>query len=70
MNYHFIWDKIQDGLIMTKFITSAEQLADIFNKPLEKKIFSTMIRKLGVFDIHSQTREGVLRKNQQYLLFT
>ena len=37
MNYHFIWDKIQDGLIMTKFITSAEQLADIFNKPLEKK---------------------------------
>jgi hypothetical protein len=55
MDCHFIWDKIQDGSITTKFVTSAEQLADVFTKPLEKESFSTMIRKLGVLDIHSPT---------------
>ena len=43
MDCHFIRDKIQDGSIMTKFVTSAEQLADVFTKPL------------GVLDIHSLT---------------
>jgi len=55
MDCHFIWDKIQDGSIMTEFDTSAEQLADVFTKPLGKESFSTMIRKLGVLDVHSST---------------
>jgi hypothetical protein len=55
MDCHFIRDKIQDGSIITKFITSADQLADVFTKLLGKEIFSTMIRKLGVLDIHSPT---------------
>jgi hypothetical protein len=55
MDCHFIWDKIQDGSITTEFVTSAEQLADVFTKPLGKESFSTMIRKLGVLDIHSPT---------------
>jgi len=52
---HFIRDKIQDGSVATKYVPSAEQLADVFTKPLEKEFFSTMKRKLGVFDIHSPT---------------
>lgn len=55
MNCHFIRDKIQDGSVMTKFVTSTNQLADVFTKPLGKEIFSNMIRKLGVLDIHSPT---------------
>jgi len=55
MDCHFIRDKIQDGSIITKFVISADQLADVFTKPLRKEIFSTMIRKLGVLDIHSPT---------------
>jgi hypothetical protein len=55
MDCHFIRDKIQDGSIITKFITSADQLADVFTKLLGKEIFSTMIRKLGVLDIYSPT---------------
>jgi hypothetical protein len=55
MDCHFIWDKIQDGSIMTEFDTSAEQLADVFTKPLGKESFSTMICKLGVLDVHSST---------------
>jgi hypothetical protein len=55
MDCHFIRDKIHDGSIITKFVISADQLADVFTKPLGKEIFSTMIHKLGVLDIHSPT---------------
>jgi hypothetical protein len=55
MDCHFIRDKIQDGSIMTKFVTSANQLADVFTKLLGKEIFSAMIHKLGVLNIHSPT---------------
>jgi len=37
MDCHFIKDKIQDGSITTEFVTSAEQLVDVFTKPLGKK---------------------------------
>ena len=52
---YFIYEKIQDGSIVTKHVASTNQLADAFTKPLGKEIFSTMIRKLGVLDIHSPT---------------
>ncbi|KHN09342.1 Copia protein, partial [Glycine soja] len=49
---HFIRDKIQDGSIVTEYVPLAEQVADVFTKPLGKKSFLTMKRKLGVLDIH------------------
>ncbi|KAM1059197.1 hypothetical protein ACFX2B_023753 [Malus domestica] len=55
MDCHFIRDKIADGTIATKFVGTAHQLADLFTKPLGKDKFSTMLRKLGVLDIHSPT---------------
>jgi hypothetical protein len=55
MDCHFIRDKIQDGSVVTKHVASTNQLADVFTKPLGKEAFSTMIRKLGVLDIHSPT---------------
>jgi len=55
MDCHFIRDKIQDSSIATKYVSFAEQLVDVFTKPLEKEAFSTMKRKLGVLDIHSPT---------------
>jgi len=63
MDCHFIRDKIQDGSITTEFVTSAEQLVDVFTKPLGKESFSTMIRKLGVLDIHSPTWGGVKKES-------
>jgi len=55
MDCHFICDKIKYGSVTTKYIPFAEQLVDVFTKPLEKEVFSTMKRKLGVLDIHSPT---------------
>jgi hypothetical protein len=55
MDCHYIRDKIQDGSVATKFVKSANQLADVLTKPLGKELFVPMIRKLGVQDIHSPT---------------
>ena len=60
MDCHNIRDKIQDGSIITRHVSSTHQLADILTKPLGKKIFAPMIHKLGVQDIRSPTWGGVL----------
>lgn len=52
---HFIRDKIQEGKVVTKFVPSSEQVADIFTKPLGKTQFQTLLGKLAVLNIHSPT---------------
>ncbi|KAM2129542.1 hypothetical protein ACFX1R_009206 [Malus domestica] len=55
MDCHFIRDKIQDGSVVTRFVPSSNQLADVLTKPLGKDTFSKIIHKLGVLNIHSPT---------------
>ena len=37
---------IQDGSVLTRHVSSANQLADVLTKPLGKEFFAPMIRKL------------------------
>ena len=55
MDCHYIREKIQDGSVITRQVSSVHQLVGILTKPLGKEIFAPMIRKLGVQDIHSPT---------------
>ena len=55
MDCHYIREKIQDGSVLTRHVSSMHQLADVLTKPLGKEFFSPMIHKLGVQDIHSPT---------------
>ena len=55
MDCHYIRDKIQDGSVATRFVNSAHQLADVLTKALGKYFFTSMICKLGVWDIQSPT---------------
>ena len=55
MDCHYIRDKIQEGCVITRFVSSANQLADVLTKALGKEVFMPMVRKLGVLDIHSPT---------------
>ena len=55
MDCHYIRDKIQDGSVETRFVSSMNQLADVLTKALGKEAFMLMIHKLGVQDIHSPT---------------
>ena len=55
MDCHYIRDKIQDGSIATRFVNSAHQLADVLTKAMGKYVFTSMICKFEVRDIHSPT---------------
>ena len=52
---HFIRDKILDRTVVTRYISSQQQVADVFTKALGKEDFSAMVCKLGVHNIHSPT---------------
>ena len=52
---HFIRDAITTGNILTKFVSSSSQLADIFTKALGKQQYELLLRKLGIRDLHAPT---------------
>ncbi|XP_074299960.1 uncharacterized protein LOC141631152 [Silene latifolia] len=50
---HFIRDAIIEGLITAAHVSTTSQLADIFTKALGASQFHTLLRKLGVLDLHA-----------------
>ena len=58
---HFIKENIAWGCMTTSFVTSNDQLADIFTKSLRGPRIKYICDKLGVFDLYAPARGGVLR---------
>lgn len=52
---HFVRDKIQEGKMVTSFVPSSKQVANIMTKPLGNENFRSLSSKLAVHDIHSPT---------------
>ena len=52
---HFVCEKIQLGLISTRYVKIGEQLGDIFIKPLSRDHVSYLCNKLGMINIYSPT---------------
>ena len=50
IRYYFLRNHMQKGDIMLEFISTENQLADIFTKPLCDERFSTIRRELGMVD--------------------
>jgi hypothetical protein len=50
IRYHFLRDHQQQGDITIKYVSTHNQLADIFTKPLDEKSFSKLRNELNVFD--------------------
>jgi len=48
VRYFFIKEKIQDGTIKVEYVSTTDQLADMFTKPLPKIVFSRLRDALGV----------------------
>ncbi|GAV90402.1 hypothetical protein CFOL_v3_33811, partial [Cephalotus follicularis] len=48
---HFVREKVQRKIIMTPYIQSEEQLADVFTKALPKNTFQNILAKLALIDI-------------------
>ena len=52
---HFVREKIQLGLISTRYVKTREQLGDIFTKPLSGDRVSYLCNKLSMIKIYALT---------------
>jgi hypothetical protein len=55
---HFIREKLQSKEIETPFVRSKDQLADIFTKGLEPRMFENNTYKLGMINIYTPSLKG------------
>ncbi|KAL9415390.1 hypothetical protein AB3S75_043642 [Citrus x aurantiifolia] len=58
LDFHFVWEKVSQGLLITTHISSAKQVADIFTKPLPKAMFSSFRYKLGIHSMAIPSLRG------------
>jgi hypothetical protein len=50
IRYHFMRDHQQRGDVEIAYVSTKEQLADIFNKPLDEKTFSKLRNELNILN--------------------
>lgn len=53
LDYHFVNEKLQAGLIYHLHVSSSNQLCDMFTKQLGISQFHFLLSKLGVLDPHN-----------------
>ena len=51
IGHHFLRDHAQKGDITLEFVSTKDQLANIFTKPLSEEQFFVIRRKLGVISL-------------------
>ena len=60
LDYHFVREKVTVGSLVTQFVASSSQIADIFTKALLSKLHAKFCSKLGLsIDTRPNLREGV-----------
>jgi hypothetical protein len=63
---HLVREKLQAGIMKLLPVTSNDQLADFFTKPLLPQPFHTLLFKLGMLNIyHSPACGGLLEEEEQ-----
>lgn len=63
IDYHFIREKVTAGDLRLRYLPTAQQIADVFTKPLPKDSFSSFRHKLGVHSLSLPSLKGGV-KNQ------
>ncbi len=56
--YHFIRESIAKKEVQVKFTKSADQVADIFTKPLKRELFEKLRHQLGMRESSLRGRVG------------
>ena len=51
IKHHFIRDNVQKGIMELQFVSTEDQLADLFTKPLTKDRLISLRERLGMFPV-------------------
>nr|GEX02321.1 retrovirus-related Pol polyprotein from transposon TNT 1-94 [Tanacetum cinerariifolium] len=65
VRYHFIKEKVENGVVELYFVRTKYQLADIFTKSLPKERFNFLIEKLGMRSISSKTLKRLTKEEDE-----
>lgn len=66
IDHYFVREKVALGSLITKYVPSDQQIADIFTKPLAKNQFKLLRSKLGVRSTtHISLRKDIRTTKQQ-----
>ncbi|GKF02417.1 hypothetical protein Tco_0029340 [Tanacetum coccineum] len=65
VRYHFIKEKVENGIMELYFVQTEYQLADIFTKPLPKERFNFLIEKPGMRSMSPETLKGLAKETDK-----
>ena len=67
IDYHFVREKVALGTLITRFVPSSLQLADLLTMPLSRAVFYALKTKLGLWNAPTPSLKGGLKKHQYKL---
>ena len=51
IRYHFIREQIMNGTVEIQYVPTADQIANIFTKPLDESTFTKLVSELGMLNL-------------------
>lgn len=60
LDYHFVRENVQAGLLRVSYIFTHDQLADALTKPLSRTTYTFLVRQIGLSS-WPPIRRGVIR---------
>ncbi|GJQ95363.1 hypothetical protein Tco_0006502 [Tanacetum coccineum] len=65
VRYHFIKEKVENGIVELYFVRTKYQLADIFTKPFPRDRFNFLIEKLGMRSMSPETLKRLAEETDE-----
>ncbi|GJS51803.1 retrovirus-related pol polyprotein from transposon TNT 1-94 [Tanacetum coccineum] len=65
IRYHFIKERVENGIVKLYFVQTKYQLADIFTKPMPRERFSFLIEKLGMRSMSLETLKRLTEEDDE-----
>ncbi|GJU61579.1 hypothetical protein Tco_1243414 [Tanacetum coccineum] len=65
VRYHFIKEKVENGIVELYFVRTEYQLADNFTKPLPRERFNLLIEKLGMRSMSPDTLKRLTEEEDE-----
>ncbi|GKB86061.1 hypothetical protein Tco_0958333 [Tanacetum coccineum] len=67
VRYHFIKERVENGIVELYFVQTEYQLADIFTKPLPRERFNFLIEKLGMRSMSPETLKRITEEEDEIM---